>query len=157
MHFPLPFWCFICSLKDTSYIPLFLLTQYITLCYAMATGDTRRIDSGFTERLFCTQDRAKHLTKQYIMEDTSNRGTARQRSAVNTNSIAHIRRGLVEGKLVVQDKQIGFSPFHPQITVSLQEPALWNGSPLLCTALPLPQENWASCLLGSCHGLCVSI
>ena len=44
----------------------------------MATGDTRRIDSGFTERLFYTQDLAKHLTKQYIMEDTSNWGTARQ-------------------------------------------------------------------------------
>lgn len=44
----------------------------------MATGDTRRIDSGFTERLFYTQDLAKHLTKQYIMGDTSNRGTARQ-------------------------------------------------------------------------------
>lgn len=44
----------------------------------MATGDTRRIDSGFTEHLFYTQDRAKHFTKQYIMDDTSNRGTARQ-------------------------------------------------------------------------------
>ena len=27
---------------------------------------------------------------------------------MNTNSISHIRRGLVERKLVVQDKQIGF-------------------------------------------------
>lgn len=32
----------------------------------MASCDTQRIESGFTERLFYTQDRAEHFTKQYI-------------------------------------------------------------------------------------------
>lgn len=91
----------------------------------MVTGDTRRIDSGFTERLFYTQDLAKHLQSNTLWKIPVTEGLRdKQRSAVNTNSISHIRRGLGERKLVAQDKQIGFSPFHPQITVSLQEPAL---------------------------------
>ena len=44
----------------------------------------------------------------------------KQRSAVNTNSISHLRRELVERKLVVQDKLIGGAPFHPRDHVSLQ-------------------------------------
>lgn len=46
----------------------------------MASCDIQRIESGFPKHLFYTQDRAKHFTKQYIMGDTSNRGTIRQRS-----------------------------------------------------------------------------
>lgn len=64
--------------KNISCVPPFLLTQYITLCYAMASCDTERIESGFAERLFYTQDRAEHFTKQYIKGDTSNRRTGRQ-------------------------------------------------------------------------------
>lgn len=44
----------------------------------MASCDTQRIESGFTERLFYTQDRAEHFTKQYIKADTSNKGAVRQ-------------------------------------------------------------------------------
>lgn len=44
----------------------------------MASCDTQRIASSFTEHLIYTQDTAKHFIKQYIMGDNSNRGAVRQ-------------------------------------------------------------------------------
>lgn len=46
----------------------------------MASCDAQRIESGFPEHFFYTQDRAKHFTEQYIMGDTSNRVWDKQRS-----------------------------------------------------------------------------
>ena len=80
----------------------------------MASCDSQRIESGFTERLFYTQDRAKHFKSNTLWEIPVTEGLWDKEAALNTNSISHIRRGLVESKQVVQDKQTGFASFHGQ-------------------------------------------
>lgn len=98
-------------------------------------------------RLFYTQDRAEHFTKQYIKADTSNTGAVRQtekllwiQTQFHTLGGGQLRESMLS--ISVQGKQIASAPFPRQTTVSLDGAARCCFAPNPPLDFPLPWKNW---------------